>query len=127
MSRISHKPSQVVHPFGFAAAVLSVALLGRFFPTAYGWWFTSDLYSTQVVLWLFVLGWMIHRATTSAQRWAAAAATLVLVPTFFGADALRTVIVVVGLLLLLFRPTLTVPPSWWPWPPRWRRHRWRST
>jgi hypothetical protein len=97
------------HPFGFAATLLSVALLGRFFPTAYGWWFTADLYSTQVVLWLFVLGWMTHRATTTAQRWATAAATLVLVPTFFGADALRSVIVVGGLLLLLFRPTLTVP------------------
>jgi hypothetical protein len=97
------------HPFGFAATVLSLALLGRFYPSAYGWWFTVDLYSTQVVLWLFVLGWMTHRATTTAQRWATAAATLVLVPTFFGADALRSIIVVGGLLLLLFRPTLTVP------------------
>jgi AMP-binding enzyme/Phosphopantetheine attachment site len=98
------------HPFGFAAAVLSLALLGRFYPTANGWWFTVDLYSTQVVLWLFVLGWMTQRATTTAQRWTTAAATVVLVPTFFGADALRSVIVVGGLLLLLFRPTLTVPP-----------------
>ncbi|MBV9922287.1 MAG: hypothetical protein JOY78_15750, partial [Pseudonocardia sp.] len=66
-------------------------------------------YSTQVVLWLFALGWMIQRAATTAQRWLTVAVTLVLVPTFFGADALRTVIVVGGLLLLLFRPTLTVP------------------
>ena len=97
------------YPFGFAAAVLSLALLGWFFPSAHGWWFSTDLYSTQVVLWLFVLGWMTHRAATTAQRWATAVATLVLVPTFFGADALRTVIVVGGLLLLMFRPTLTVP------------------
>jgi acyl-CoA synthetase (AMP-forming)/AMP-acid ligase II len=97
------------HPFGFAATVLSLALVGRFVPSAYGWWFTVDLYSTQVVLWLFVLGWMTHRATTTAQRWMTVAATLVLVPTFFGADALRSVIVVGGLLLLLFRPTLSVP------------------
>ena len=97
------------HPFGFAAGVLSLALVGRFFPSAYGWWFTVDLYSTQVVLWLFVLGWMTHRATTTAQRWMTVAATLVLVPTFFGADALRSVIVVGGLLLLLLRPTLSVP------------------
>jgi acyl-CoA synthetase (AMP-forming)/AMP-acid ligase II len=97
------------HPFGFAATVLSLALLGRFYPTAYGWWFTVDLYSTQTVLWLFVLGWMTHRAVTTTQRWMTVAATLVLVPTFFGADALRSVIVVGGLLLLLFRPTFTVP------------------
>jgi hypothetical protein len=97
------------YPFGFAATVLGAALLVRFYPTAYGWWFTVDLYSTQVVLWLFVLGWMTHRAATTVQRWTTVAATLVLVPTFFGADALRTLIVVGGLLLLLFRPTLTVP------------------
>jgi acyl-CoA synthetase (AMP-forming)/AMP-acid ligase II len=97
------------HPFGFAATVLSLALVGRFFPSAYGWWFTVDLYSTQVVLWLFVLGWMTHRATTTAQRRTTIAATLVLVPTFFGADAMRSVIVVGGLLLLLFCPTLSVP------------------
>src|SRR5690349_8409827 len=52
---------------------------------------------------------MTHRATTTVQRWMTVAATLVLVPTFFGADALRSVIVVGGLLLLLFRLTLTVP------------------
>ena len=56
-----------------------------------------------------MLGWMTHRATTTVQRWMTVAATLVLVPTFFGADAMRSMIVVGGLLLLLFRPTLTVP------------------
>ncbi len=30
-------------PFGFAATVLSLALLGRFCRAAYGWWFTVDL------------------------------------------------------------------------------------
>jgi hypothetical protein len=58
---------------------------------------------------LFVLGWMAHRAATPVQRWTTVAATLVLVPTFFDADALRTLIVVGGLLLLLFRPTITAP------------------
>jgi hypothetical protein len=89
--------------------VLTLALLGRLYPSAYGWWFPVDIYGTQVVLWLFVLGWMAHRACSPAQKWAAVAAVLVLVPTFFGADALRTVIVVGGLLLLRVRPTLTVP------------------
>ena len=62
-----------------------------------------------MVLWLFVLSWMTHRATTTVRRWMTVVATLVLVPTFSCADALRSVIVVGGLLLLLFRPTLTVP------------------
>ena len=61
------------------------------------------------MLWLFVLGWMVHRARTTPQRWATVAAVVVLVTTFFGADALRTVIVVGGLLLVQFLPTITVP------------------
>ena len=97
------------HPFGFAASVLAVALVGTFYPTAYGWWFTVDVYSTQVVVWLFVLGWVVHRARTTAQRWATITATLVLVPTFFGSDAHRTVIVGGGLLLLQLVPTLMMP------------------
>jgi acyl-coenzyme A synthetase/AMP-(fatty) acid ligase/peptidoglycan/LPS O-acetylase OafA/YrhL len=97
------------HPFGVAAGILGLALIGRLYPSAHGWWFTGDIYSTQVVLWLFVLGWMAHRAQSRAQKWTTVAAILVLVPTFFGADALRTVIVVGGLLLLQFLPTIRVP------------------
>jgi acyl-coenzyme A synthetase/AMP-(fatty) acid ligase len=97
------------HPFGFAAALITVALLGRFFPTSYGTWFGVDIYSTQVVLWLFVLGWLVQRATTRAQQYATTAAILVLVPTFFGADALRSVIVVAGLVLIQYVPTITLP------------------
>lgn len=97
------------HPFGFAATVLALALVGRLYPTAYGWWFTTDIYSPQVVLWLFVLGWMAQRARSTAQRWATIVAILVMVPTFFGADVMRTVIVVAGLLLLHFVPTVRVP------------------
>ncbi len=97
------------HPFGFAAAVLLLALIGRNYPTAYGYWFTTDIYSTQIVAWLFVLGWMAHRARTTAQKWATVAAVLVLVPTFFGSDALRTIVVVGGLLLVQFVPTVSVP------------------
>jgi acyl-coenzyme A synthetase/AMP-(fatty) acid ligase len=98
------------HPFAFAAGLLTVALIGRLYPSAYGWWFTTDIYSTQVVLWLFVLGWMAQRATTTAQRWTTTTAILVLVPTFFGAeDALRGAIVAVGLLVLQFVPAVRVP------------------
>ena len=97
------------HPFGFAVALLAVALVGRWFPTAYGWWFSTDIYSPQVVLWLFVLGWLAHRAVSPTQKWAATAVVLVLVPTFFDADVLRASIVVAGLLLMLFVPTVRVP------------------
>ncbi len=97
------------YPFGVAATILAIALLGRLYPSAHGWWFTGDIYSTRVVLWLFVLGWMAHRARTRVQKWVTVAAILVLVPPFFGTDALRTVIVVGGLLLLQFLPAITVP------------------
>lgn len=47
---------------------------------------------------------MAHRARSSAQNWAMGGAVLVLVPNFFGADAVRAVIVAGGLLLLQFLP-----------------------
>ena len=97
------------HPFAFSATFLLAALVGRFYPTAYGYWFTTDIYSPQVVLWLFVLGWLTYRATTTSQKWMTAAATLVLVPSFFGSDLTRTMIVVAGMFVLQFLPRTTLP------------------
>jgi hypothetical protein len=81
------------------------------FPVGYADWFTVDIYSTQVVAWLFVLGWMIQRVRTRAQTWAALAAVLVLVPTFFGADLERSVIVTIGAVVLLLVPRISLPRS----------------
>jgi hypothetical protein len=69
----------------------------------------SDLYSTHLVMWLFVLGWLFHRAVTLPQRTLAVLAAVLLVPPFFGTAYEHAAIVLVGLLVLLFVDRITVP------------------
>jgi hypothetical protein len=94
--------------FGLPAIVLAASLTLRLVPS-YDHTVTSDLYSTHLVIWLFVLGWMLQRAITPAQRAVTVAAALVLVPTFFGAEYERAAIVLVGLGILLFVERIRVP------------------
>ncbi len=95
------------HPFRFALVVLAVTLVGRAFPDP-GNEFSDRLMSTHLVLWLFVLGWVVHRAQTTG-RWAVAAGLIiVLVPGFFD-DPIRAAVVTGGLLLLLLAPRIPVP------------------
>ncbi|MCD2195781.1 AMP-binding protein [Actinomycetospora endophytica] len=96
------------HRFGLPATVLAASLTLWWVPS-YDRTVVSDLYSTHLVLWLFVLGWMLHRATTPAQRAVTVAAALVLVPAFFGSELERAAIVLVGLGVLLFAARIRVP------------------
>ena len=96
------------HRFALPALVLAASLALWWIPS-YDRTVPSDLYSTHLVLWLFVLGWLLHRAVTPAQRWGTAAATLVLVPSFFGAEYERAAIVAGGLLVLMFIARVGVP------------------
>ncbi|MFC5995734.1 AMP-binding protein [Pseudonocardia hispaniensis] len=94
------------HPFGFALAVLLVALVGRLYPDP-GNEFSARLMSPHLVLWIFALGWLGYRARTGWQRGTAAVLVLALVPGFFH-DPLRDAVVVAGMLLLLV-PRLPLP------------------
>jgi hypothetical protein len=94
--------------FGLPAIVLAASLTMWLIPS-YDNTVTSDLYSTHLVIWLFVLGWMLQRAVTPAQRAVTVAAALVLVPTFFGDGYERAAIVLVGLGILLFVRRIRVP------------------
>jgi acyl-CoA synthetase (AMP-forming)/AMP-acid ligase II len=96
------------HRFGLPAIVLAASLTLRLVPS-YDRIVTSDLYSTHLVIWLFVLGWMLHRAVTPLQRTVTVAAALVLVPSFFGTGYERAAIVLVGLGVLLFVERIRVP------------------
>jgi hypothetical protein len=96
------------HRFGLPALVLAVSVTLWAIPS-YDHTVVSDLYSTHLVLWLFVLGWMLHRATTLPQRVATVAAAVVLVPSFFGTEYERAAIVLVGLLVLLCVDRIPVP------------------
>jgi surface polysaccharide O-acyltransferase-like enzyme len=96
------------HRFGLPAIVLAASLTLWLIPS-YDQTVPADLYSTHLVIWLFVLGWMLHRATTPAQRAVTVAAALVLVPSFFGTGYERAAIVLVGLLVLLLVDRIRVP------------------
>lgn len=95
------------HPFGFAVAVMVCALPGRLFTDA-GNEFSDRVMSTHLVLWLFALGWVVHRATTLNRRVLAAALVVLLVPGFF-ADPVRNLVVTAGLLLLLLVAGIPLP------------------
>ena len=68
------------------------------------------LYSAHLVLWLFALGWAAARATTVRRRLVVTALALALVPGFSG-SATREGVVLVGLGLLVWRPTVRVPAA----------------
>ena len=63
----------------------------------------------QEVLWLFALGWAGAVATTTRQRLLVSALAAVGLWRFWGYQPLREAIVMGGMLLLLWIPTLPVP------------------
>ncbi len=94
-------------PFAFACAALGVALAAVALDDG-GNTFTARLMSPHTVLWLFVLGWLVQRATTPAQRLAATLLVVALVPAFFAGEPARGAVATVGVLLLLV-PAVRVP------------------
>ncbi|WP_433038332.1 AMP-binding protein [Actinomycetospora sp. CA-053990] len=95
-------------PFGLAAATMAAALALRLLPS-YDHTMVADLYSTHLVLWLFVLGWMLQRATTVPQKWVTAIAAAALVVPFFGTEYDRAGIVLAGLAVLMLVPRVRLP------------------
>jgi acyl-CoA synthetase (AMP-forming)/AMP-acid ligase II len=94
-------------PFGFALLALGLGVLARGISDP-GNEFSDRFMSPHLVLWIFVLGWLAHRAATPGQKAAVAALVLVLVPGFF-ADPVREAVLGVGLLLVLLVPRVVVP------------------
>lgn len=72
--------------------------------------FGLRLMSVPTVLWVFVLGWMAHRATTPGRRLTVVAAVTVFVPVVFGDEPWRGTVVAAGIVLLLV-PALPVPTA----------------
>ncbi len=97
------------HGFAVAASVLGVTLATRYLivgleagPT--------DRYALPVVLWCVALGWMAARATTSAQRLLTSLGAVVGCWGFFG-DPTRELLVVAGVLVLSWAPSLRFPAA----------------
>ncbi len=94
-------------PFGFALAVLAVTAAVRFLSIGV----EADpmqRYQVHVVAMFFALGWLAAQARASSQKLVVTAASLLLVPGFFGQPD-REALIVVGLNLLLWLPTVPLP------------------
>lgn len=94
------------HPFGLPAALLAVALVGRFWPVGTA---LEGIFDTHRVAWLVVLGWLVFRARTAAQQLAVGTGAVALLGTFFPVEPGRAAAVAAGVLALLLVPRLTLP------------------
>ncbi|MFF5314795.1 AMP-binding protein [Streptomyces massasporeus] len=92
------------YTFGVPLALMAISLVGRYD--------LLDLASARpqlspsVVFWLFALGWGAARADTVRQRALLTAVLLLTVPGLFQDQPLRTTLVIAGLGLLIWVPTL---------------------
>lgn len=94
-------------PFAFPMALLVPALAVRFDLVDLGD-HHRPFFRPHEIAWLFLLGWATASARTTWHRAAVSAVALASVPGFFG-NGTREAVVLSGLLLLLWVPTLPVP------------------
>jgi hypothetical protein len=95
-------------PLVVPSGLLGVALLARYgvLPAGEG---EDRLYAPWAVAWLFVWGWAAARATTIRHRLILSGVVLAAMHGFFFARTAREVLVAVGLLALLWLPTVRLP------------------
>ncbi|MGX5695031.1 AMP-binding protein [Agromyces soli] len=94
-------------PFGFALAVLALALVARFAiagPQAE----YVERYSAPVVVWLIALGWLVARGDTTRRRVLVSIVTVATSFGFFGEPG-REAIVAGGILALVWLPAVPLP------------------
>ncbi|MFJ5999378.1 AMP-binding protein [Streptomyces sp. NPDC092370] len=92
------------YAFGVPLALMAVGLVGRY--DLLGLASERPQLSPSVVFWLFALGWAAARAGTVRQRALLTAVLLLTVPGLFQDQPLRTALVIAGLGLLIWVPTL---------------------
>ena len=95
-------------PFWFPMALAATALLTRYdLVRLFG---GDHIHRAHVIFWLFALGWAAVKAPTSKHRALVSAVVIATVPGFFdGGQYLREATIVVGMLLLLWLPSVKVP------------------
>ncbi|MFF4759742.1 AMP-binding protein [Streptomyces sp. NPDC001292] len=92
------------YAFGVPLTLMGIGLIGRY--DLLGLEPVRPHLSPAVVFWLFALGWAAARARTAGQRALLTAALLLTVPGLFHDQPVRTAIVIAGLGLLIWVPTL---------------------
>lgn len=100
--------SERSRPFAFAVAFLALGLALRY--DIVGLDLGRDAWFTVLTFWFFALGWAAAKATATWQR---VALTVVLAVALYGyfLTVERTLIVLAGLLLLIWVPTIRVPAA----------------
>ncbi|WP_067562752.1 AMP-binding protein [Nocardia acidivorans] len=93
-------------PFWFAMAVLAGALVFRYW--SFDLYAPHDIPFSPLAVWFFVLGWAAAKATAVRQRALITAVALLTVPGYFG-ETNREHLVLAGLLLLIWVPSVRVP------------------
>ncbi len=94
-------------PYGLPLALLAAGLVMRYDLLGIA---DRDIPSALRVFWLFALGWAGAKATVAWQRVLVSVAAVATVPGFFGQPQ-REAIIIAGLLLLLWVPTLPGLPG----------------
>lgn len=95
------------HPWVFAVAMFALALATRFALVgieARG----VERYTSIIVLWCVVLGWLVARADTIAKRVVVSLATIVATVGFLGEPA-REAVVIAGVLVLIWVTRMRLP------------------
>jgi acyl-coenzyme A synthetase/AMP-(fatty) acid ligase len=95
------------YPYGLPLALLALGLVMRYDLLGVA---DRDIPSALRVFWLFALGWAGAKATVIWQRALVSVATVATVPGFFGQPQ-REAIIIAGLLLLLWVPSLPGLPG----------------
>lgn len=95
------------HPWAFALALLAATLGIRYALVgidAHG----VERYAVATVLWCLVLGWAVARADTVRKRLLVSAVAVAATVGFFG-DPVREAVVIAGVVLLTWAPSLRLP------------------
>ncbi len=94
-------------PFALAASLAAAGLLARFGVVTVDT--GPERGTAQYVFWIVALGWCAAVATRPWQRLAVTAAVLAAAPGFFDADVVRDAVLTLGLLALVWLPTVRLP------------------
>ncbi|WP_099041721.1 AMP-binding protein [Mycobacterium neglectum] len=95
-------------PFTVAVVFLVIGLALRY--DILGLDLGRDAWFTMLAFWFFAIGWAASKATTTLQRVAVSVVLIVSLHGYFG-TTLRDVTVMVGLLLLIWVPTIRCPAT----------------
>jgi acyl-CoA synthetase (AMP-forming)/AMP-acid ligase II len=96
------------HSLLMPALLVAAGLLVRY--DVFGWGDVAMRYGRPyMIFWLFALGWLAQRAQTTWQRVAISVVLAVTLTGYFPDEPVRGLVVQVGLLMLIWLPTLPVP------------------